>query len=173
MIFFFRLIYKFIVYLYVNGIFSINTYTFINFSQRQKADLSYQKINLLRCCTDIKFNKILQIWLPVCNVFGFFLSHIDDISYKKVATQSHTYYGGAYYVANNAVDGDIATCMRTDTIGMNDLHKTVWWKVDLGGQRNIYSISILFKSYNGYGEYRLIIGVLCRLRLVLPLLSST
>lgn len=103
----------------------------------------------------------------------FFLSHIDDISYKKVATQSHTYYGGAYYVANNAVDGDIATCMRTDTIGMNDLHKTVWWKVDLGGQRNIYSISILFKSYNGYGEYRLIIGVLCRLRLVLPLLSST
>lgn len=173
MIFFFRQIYEFIVYLYVNGIFSINLYTFLIFNQtkRQKADLSYQKISILSCCTDIKFNNILQIWLPVCNVF--FLSHIDDISYKKVATQSHSYYGDAYAGANNANDGDIATCMRTDTIGMNDLHKTVWWKVDLGGQRNIYSISILFKRYNGYGEYRLIIGVLCRLRLVLSLLSST
>lgn len=42
------------------------------------------------------------------------------LSYNKVATQSHTYPVGAYYVANNAVDGDIATCMRTDIIGMND-----------------------------------------------------
>lgn len=78
----------------------------------------------------------------VCNVF--FLSHKDDISYNKVATQSHTYPVGAYYVANNAVDGDIATCMRTDIIGMNDPDKTLWWKVDLGGLRSIFSISILF-----------------------------
>lgn len=53
----------------------------------------------------------------VCN--GFLLSHKDDISYTKVTIQSHTYPVGAYYVANNAVDGDIATCMRTDIIGMN------------------------------------------------------
>lgn len=87
---------------------------------------------------------------------GFFLSHIDDLSYNKVATQSRTYSGSAHYGANNAVDGNILTCMRTDGIGMTALDKTVWWKVDLGGHRNIYSISILFKNYNGYGEYRLI-----------------
>lgn len=40
--------------------------------------------------------------------------------------------------------------MRTDIIGIHALHKAVWWKVDLGGLRNIYSINILFKSYNGY-----------------------
>lgn len=85
-----------------------------------------------------------------------FLSHIDDLSYNKVATQSHTYPGGAYYSANNAVDGNIATCMRTDIIGMNALAKTVWWKVDLGGLRHIYSINILFKNYSVYGDYKLI-----------------
>lgn len=53
----------------------------------------------------------------VCNGFFFYLIKIT-LSYNKVATQSHTW--GAYYVANNAVDGDIATCMRTDIIGMND-----------------------------------------------------
>lgn len=46
--------------------------------------------------------------------------------------------------------------MRANEVGMTALDKTVWWKVDLGGLRTIYSISILFKSYNGYGEYRLI-----------------
>lgn len=54
----------------------------------------------------------------VCN--GFFYLIKMTLSYNKVATQSHTYPVGAYYVANNAVDGDIATCMRTDIIGMND-----------------------------------------------------
>lgn len=54
----------------------------------------------------------------VCNGFFYFIKM--TLSYNKVATQSHTYPVGAYYVANNAVDGDIATCMRTDIIGMND-----------------------------------------------------
>uniref|UniRef100_A0A8W8NS62 Fucolectin tachylectin-4 pentraxin-1 domain-containing protein n=1 Tax=Magallana gigas TaxID=29159 RepID=A0A8W8NS62_MAGGI len=80
----------------------------------------------------------------------------DNLSYNKVATQSRTFPGSAYYAANNAVDGNKATCMRANEVGMTALDKTVWWKVDLGGLRNIYSISILFKSYNGYGEYRLI-----------------
>lgn len=55
----------------------------------------------------------------VCNGVFVYLIKIT-LSYNKVATQSHTYPVGAYYVANNAVDGDIATCMRTDIIGMND-----------------------------------------------------
>lgn len=146
MIFFFRQIYKFIVYSYVNGIFSINTYMRIIFSQTKKwkAALSYQKINLI---TFYRYG----------NPFVFFFKfYIEDIFFNKVATQSHTYPVGPYNVANNAVDGDIATCMRTDIIGIHALHKAVWWKVDLGGPRNIHSINILFKSYNGYGEYRLL-----------------
>lgn len=45
--------------------------------------------------------------------------------------------------------------MRTKPIGLNNPDKTVWWKVDLGGLRNIYSISVLFKNYNDYGDYNL------------------
>lgn len=33
----------------------------------------------------------------------------------------------------------------------------MWWKVDLGGVYNIYSINILFKKYDGYGMYLYII----------------
>nr|XP_022305554.1 multiple epidermal growth factor-like domains protein 10 isoform X2 [Crassostrea virginica] len=40
--------------------------------------------------------------------------------------------------------------MRTKPIGPNALDRTVWWKVDLGGVYNIYSVSILFKNYDGY-----------------------
>ncbi|XP_078329598.1 uncharacterized protein LOC111116561 [Crassostrea virginica] len=42
------------------------------------------------------------------------------------------------------------TCMRTDTIGGNSPYLAVWWKVDLGGVYNIYSVNILFKNYDGY-----------------------
>lgn len=75
----------------------------------------------------------------------FFLSHKDELSLNKIATQSHT-YAGTYYDASNAVDGNTATCMRTKPIGLNNPDKTVWLKVDLGGLRNIYSISVLFKN---------------------------
>lgn len=73
-------------------------------------------------------------------------SAYDNLSYKKVATQSHTSPGNNY-VASKAVDGDIATCMRTQDIGGNTPYKTVWWKVDLGGVFSIYRINILFKDY--------------------------
>lgn len=43
--------------------------------------------------------------------------------------------------------------MRTKAIGWISKHKTVWWKVDLGGVYNIYSITILFKNYDGFGVY--------------------
>ena len=76
------------------------------------------------------------------------------MSKNKRATQSTT-AAGFYdtFIAANAVDRDITTCMRTKPIGLNAQEKTVWWKVDLGGVYNIYSVNILFKNYNGYGMY--------------------
>lgn len=81
-----------------------------------------------------------------------FILSKDDISHNKSATQLHT-YTGVGYDATNAVDGNIATCMRTKEIGPNSPDKTVWWKVDLGGIFNIYRINILFKNYDGFGVY--------------------
>lgn len=77
----------------------------------------------------------------------------DDLSYKNNASQSPTYFG-KYSEANNAVDGDITTCMKTNAIGTGFPfpYKTTWWKVDLSRIYNIYSITILFKSYYGYDE---------------------
>nr|XP_022303649.1 multiple epidermal growth factor-like domains protein 6 isoform X2 [Crassostrea virginica] len=51
--------------------------------------------------------------------------------------------------ASHAVDRDITTCVRTQPIGTSPQipDKTVWWKVDLGGVYNIYSVNILFKNY--------------------------
>ena len=60
---------------------------------------------------------------------------------------------GTGYGAENAVDGNTATCMRTKDIGPNSPDKTVWWKVDLGGVYNIYSVNLLFKNYDGYGIF--------------------
>lgn len=83
----------------------------------------------------------------------------DDLSYNKVAFQKPIFPGQvtAPYAAINAVDKDITTCMRTAEIGKNSPKKKMWWKVDLGRVYNIYSISILFKNYNGYGIYILLI----------------
>lgn len=78
-----------------------------------------------------------------------FLS-VDDLSYKKVVTQSQKYFVNGYD-ASNAVDGNTATCMRILPIGPTNPDKTVWWKVDLGGVYSIYNINILFKNYDGYG----------------------
>lgn len=84
-----------------------------------------------------------------------YFSHIDDLSYNKAAAQSNT-FTGLNYGADNAVDGNIMTCMRTVEIGRISFYKTLWWKVDLGGPRNIYSINIMFKNYNGLGDYETI-----------------
>nr|XP_022307525.1 uncharacterized protein LOC111113523 [Crassostrea virginica] len=73
----------------------------------------------------------------------------NDLSYNKNASQSHT-FSGSGYGAGNVVDGNTATCMRTKEIGINSPDKTVWWRVDLGGVYNIYSVNILFKNYMGY-----------------------
>lgn len=76
----------------------------------------------------------------------------DDLSYRKIATQSHT-YTGINFDASRAVHGYEATCMRTNEIGLISPYKTTWWKVDLGGVYNIYSVTTLFKNYNGLGMF--------------------
>ena len=87
----------------------------------------------------------------------FHLSHVfaDDLSKNKVSEQSPKIEPSQIdpnrYVAGNAVDRNVTTCMRTKTIGPNSPYKTVWWRVDLGGVYNIYSVNILFKNYDGYG----------------------
>lgn len=43
--------------------------------------------------------------------------------------------------------------MRTVAIGSTNAEKTTWWKVDLGGTFNIYSINIMFKNYDNLGMY--------------------
>lgn len=73
----------------------------------------------------------------------------DDLSYNKSAIQSHT-YRDTIYEAGNAVDRNILTCMRTLEIGPSSRHKTVWWKVDLCGVYNIYSINIVFRNYESW-----------------------
>lgn len=57
------------------------------------------------------------------------------------------------YVVSNVVDREIVMCMRVEEIGMNVLDKIMWWKVDLNGMFNIFSISILFRNYKNYGMY--------------------
>lgn len=77
----------------------------------------------------------------------------DDLSYNKEATLSRTYVGSSNYAARSAVDRNTLTCMRAQEIGLNSPEKTVWWKVDLGGVYNIYSIAILFENYEGFGMF--------------------
>lgn len=73
---------------------------------------------------------------------------------NKDAKQSTTYpWSYNSYLPNNAVDKNITTCIRTDGMGGLSPDQTVWWKVDLGGVYNIYSVNILFKNYDGYGMY--------------------
>lgn len=78
----------------------------------------------------------------------------DDLSFNVTATHSPVVNDPNHmYMASNALDRNRATCMRTETIGRNSPDKTTWWKVDLGGVYNIFSINILFKNYSSYGMY--------------------
>lgn len=74
----------------------------------------------------------------------------DDLSYNKLASQSHTVIG-TDYAAGNAVDRNSTTCMRAQAIGHNSPDKTVWWRVDLGRVYSIYSINVIFRTWDGYG----------------------
>uniref|UniRef100_A0A8W8NTF5 Uncharacterized protein n=1 Tax=Magallana gigas TaxID=29159 RepID=A0A8W8NTF5_MAGGI len=83
---------------------------------------------------------------------GLYLTFaFDNLSYNKLATQSLTYTAPSSG-ASNAVDENTATCTKQFDIGLIAPYKTVWWKVDLGDVYPIYSISILFKTYDGYED---------------------
>ena len=77
------------------------------------------------------------------------------MSKDKDASQSTTYGASTsdanLYVAGNAVDRDVTTCMRTSPIGGTSSYNSVWWRVDLGGVHSIYSVNIMFKNYDGWG----------------------
>ena len=92
----------------------------------------------------------IYLRLNLLSNINWFVCFKDDLSNKKDASQSHTYLGPDYG-AERAVDGKTETCMRTDAIGPTSPEKTVWWKVDLGGVYNIYSVNIMFRHYDGYG----------------------
>ena len=90
-------------------------------------------------------------------IFHIVCIYVDDLSKDKIAIQSTTYpvpqNDADRYRADNAVDRDVTTCMRTGIIGPNSPDKTVWWRVDLGKVYNIYSVNVLFKNYEGYGIF--------------------
>ncbi|XP_062619897.1 protein draper-like [Saccostrea cucullata] len=74
----------------------------------------------------------------------------DNLSEGRSCIQSSTWTcvpSCHLYAANNAVDGDMNTCMRSKPIGSSFPDKTVWWRVDLGDIKSIYSIRIQFRDY--------------------------
>ena len=75
------------------------------------------------------------------------------MSKDKIATQSSTAPSITDVSAGKAVDRDTDTCMKTNIIDKNSPENTVWWEVDLGDVFSIYSVSIMFKNYNGEGRY--------------------
>lgn len=88
-------------------------------------------------------------------LFGLrYLFAYDDLSYNKIATQSPIFRRISEYEANNALDRNITTCMRTQAIGLSSTDNNMWWKVDLGGLYNVYRITIMFKSYEEQPELR-------------------
>lgn len=92
-----------------------------------------------------------------------FIYFTDDLSYNKLATQSHTHIGTGN-AAGNAVDKNSTTCMRTQPIGHNSPDKTVWWRVDLGRVYSIYRINVFFRSWDGYGtctSFLFTLGMIC------------
>lgn len=71
--------------------------------------------------------------------------------YRKVKRRFKQTDSVPAFSAQNALDRNVTTCTRTAIIGNTSPDKNVSWQVDLGGVYNIYSITILFKEYEGYG----------------------
>nr|XP_022306098.1 receptor-type tyrosine-protein phosphatase alpha-like isoform X1 [Crassostrea virginica] len=97
----------------------------------------------------------MELMIIIIFLRGFILAFAyDDLSKDKVATQSTTsppsIIDANKYVAGNAVDRDITTCMRTKEMGIGSPDQTAWWRVDLGRVYSIYSVNILFKNYPRY-----------------------
>lgn len=103
----------------------------------------------------IVFTFSLSLQYNFSESIPYFFYYIDDLSENKDTLQKPKFPGDVItpYAAHNAVDRNVTTCMRTDNIGTSSKTKQVWWKVDLGGVYNIYSINILFRNYPGKGIY--------------------
>uniref|UniRef100_K1QHP2 Uncharacterized protein n=1 Tax=Magallana gigas TaxID=29159 RepID=K1QHP2_MAGGI len=71
----------------------------------------------------------------------------NDLSANKNAQQYRTDISCPMCVATKAVDGDIKTCTRGESVGTLSPEKSTWWYVDLGGRYNVYNIRIQFKDY--------------------------
>ncbi|XP_056014351.1 multiple epidermal growth factor-like domains protein 10 isoform X2 [Ostrea edulis] len=80
----------------------------------------------------------------------------EHLSKDRTAAQSTTWpcNGCTTYSPNNAVDGDISTCMRANVFGPTTPYKTVWWYVDLEDTMSIFNIRIQFKDYGLQYEMR-------------------
>lgn len=89
--------------------------------------------------------------------FKVYYMFTDDLSYNKNASQSRTYLGLSKFSASLAVDRNTSSCMRTSEIGLHSTSQTMWWKVDLGRVYSIHSVIIIFKTYEGYGMYYLML----------------
>ncbi|XP_062579990.1 multiple epidermal growth factor-like domains protein 10 isoform X1 [Saccostrea cucullata] len=97
-------------------------------------------------------------------IFLFFCIPIfcfDDLSSGHQAQQFETWACVSstchLYQAQNAVDGDIQTCMRTSTLEIMSSNKSkhyTWWYVDLGNIKSVYNIRIQFKDYGATYENR-------------------
>lgn len=90
---------------------------------------------------------------------------LDDLSYNNIATQSPIYRRISEYEANNALDRNITTCMRTQAIGLSSTDNSMWWKVDLGGFYNVYRITIMFKNYEEYPSFGILALIIVNLYL--------
>lgn len=109
------------------------------------------------CYKLLEANLLNRIIISQYNAFKKTRFVTDDLSYKKIASQSSTEFGpNSMYHASYAVDKITTTCMRTRDIGLNSDEKMIWWRVDLGGVYNIYRINILFKNYLHYGLLHLL-----------------
>lgn len=51
---------------------------------------------------------------------------LDDLSYNKIATQLPIYQRNSKYEANNALDRNMTTCMRTQAIGLSSSNNSMW-----------------------------------------------
>ncbi|XP_062587741.1 uncharacterized protein LOC134249391 [Saccostrea cucullata] len=95
----------------------------------------------------------VSLLLQIFSTYGY-----DNLSVGKITTQSSLWTCHSQlcnlYASNNAVDGNMSTCMRADTIGLSNSSKTVWWRVDLGDIKSIYSIRIQFKDYGADSNKR-------------------
>ncbi|XP_056003695.1 uncharacterized protein LOC130049752 [Ostrea edulis] len=80
----------------------------------------------------------------------------DDLSKGQYTEQSKTRpcVPTSDCAANNAVDRNVGSCVRTEAFGINSQDKTMWWFVNLGNIYSIYSVRILFKDYGPEYEAR-------------------